>query len=317
MTAGHPAASLDALVAAELDAVPPPAVQALVREILARHGRSVVAILFYGSCRRDGDETGLHDLYVLTDGHRAFHRHALPAALNAVLPPNVMLWRAGAAGGATVRAKVAVMSRRQFTRRLRHGALDTTVWARFCQPATLAFARDEAARVWARQAMAKAVSTAALWAARLGPEEATPAEYWRLLFARTFGAELRVERGDRPARIHATAAAWYDAALVPAMARAGLRPVATAGGRIRPGLRRGARAGWAAAWAARRGLGKLLNVLRLVKAAFTFEGGADYLAWKVQRHSGVAVELTEWQRHNPILAAPAMLWRLYRRGAIR
>jgi hypothetical protein len=106
-------------------------------------------------------------------------------------------------------------------------------------------------------------------------------------------------------------------ALAPAMARAGLRAEATAEGRLRPGLRRRTRARWAVAWTARRALGKLLNLLRLTKAAFTFEGGADYLAWKVERHAGVTIELTDWQRRNPILAAPAMLWRLYRRGAVR
>jgi hypothetical protein len=298
-------ATLDGLIAAELDRPVPPGVRALVEEILARHGPGVAAVLFYGSCRRDADDTGLLDLYVLTDGARA------------VLPPTVLLHCATMAEGRVARAKVAVMSRRQFAGRLRPGALDTTVWARFCQPATLAYARDEGVREWARQAVTEAVTTAALWAARLGPEEAAPAEYWRLLFARTFGAELRAERGDRPARIHAAAGAWFDAILAPAMARAGLRAEAAADGRLRPGLPRRARAPWALAWAARRVLGKALNLLRLVKAGFTFEGGADYLAWKIGRHSGEAIELTEWQRRNPLLAAPAMLWRLYRRGAVR
>ena len=58
-------------------------------------------------------------------------------------------------------------------------------------------------------------------------------------------------------------------------------------------------------------------MLRLVKAASTFTGGPDYLAWKIERHSGVKVELTPWQRRHPILAAPGMFWRLYRRGAFR
>jgi hypothetical protein len=299
-------AALDELVTAELERPVPPGVRALVQEILARHAAgSVAAVLFYGSCRRDGDDTGLLDLYVLTDGARA------------VLPPTVLLRRAATAEGRVVRAKVAVMSRRQFARRLRPGAPDTTIWARFCQPSTLAYARDGAVRDWARQAVAQAVTTAALWAARLGPEEATPAGYWRHLFACTFGAELRAERGDRPARIHAAAAAYFDAALAPAMVRAGLDVATAADGRLRPGLPRRARALWRLAWAARRVFGKALNLMRLVKAGFTFEGGADYLAWKIGRHSGEAIELTEWQRRNPLLAAPAMLWRLYWRGAVR
>jgi O-acetylhomoserine/O-acetylserine sulfhydrylase-like pyridoxal-dependent enzyme len=67
----------------------------------------------------------------------------------------------------------------------------------------------------------------------------------------------------------------------------------------------------------RRACGKALNALRLAKAAFTFEGGADYIAWKIERHSGVALELADWHRRHPLLAAPALLWRLRRRGAAR
>lgn len=302
---------MDALVAAELGAPAPPQAVALARAIAAEHGACVAAVLLYGSCRRAGDASGLLDFYVLHDGSRAFHRRVPRAALEEVLPPTVLL-RAAADG---TRAKVAVMSRRRFARRLRPGGLDTTVWARFCQPSTLVYARDEAARAWVHRAVAEAVATGALWAARLGPGEATPAEYWRGLFARTYGAELRAERGGRAGLIHAASAAWFDAALAPALTRAGARPVCLPEGRLRPGLPGPGR--WGAAWASRRAAGKALNLARLVKAAFTFEGGADYLAWKISRHGGVTLQPTEWQRRHPLLAAPAVLWRLWRQGAVR
>jgi hypothetical protein len=55
----------------------------------------------------------------------------------------------------------------------------------------------------------------------------------------------------------------------------------------------------------------------LAKASWTFAGGADYLAWKISRHAGIPVEFTTWERRHPLLAAPFVLWRLARRGAIR
>jgi hypothetical protein len=64
-------------------------------------------------------------------------------------------------------------------------------------------------------------------------------------------------------------------------------------------------------------VGKLLNLARLVKAAFTFQGGLDYVLWKVKRHSGVEIQVTDWQRRHPVLAAPSLAWKLYRRGAFR
>jgi hypothetical protein len=236
----------------------------------------------------------------------------LPALFNALLPPNVLHWRIGSPAG-PLRAKVAVMSLRGFERRVRAEAVDTTIWARFCQPCTLIHARDPVVRRRVEQAVAQAVETAALWAVRLGPPAATPAEYWRGLFAHTYGAELRAERGNRPDRILADAEDWYGPTFPAALSRLGLSTRPDEEGRLRPGLV----GNWSRAWAMRRACGKALNVARLIKAAFTFDGGPDYLAAKVARHSGVTVELTPWQRRHPILAAPLLLWRLRRRGAVR
>jgi hypothetical protein len=64
-------------------------------------------------------------------------------------------------------------------------------------------------------------------------------------------------------------------------------------------------------------LGKILSALRLAKAVFTFDGGVEYILWKIERHSGVRAHTTPWQRRHPLLAAPGLAWRLYRRGAFR
>ena len=68
----------------------------------------------------------------------------------------------------------------------------------------------------------------------------------------------------------------------------------------------------AGAWRRRRVLGRPLNVARLMKAAFTFEGAARYAAWKIERHTGVPVTVTPWRERHPILAAPGVLWRVAR-----
>jgi len=58
--------------------------------------------------------------------------------------------------------------------------------------------------------------------------------------------------------------------------------------------------------------GKPLNLLRLAKASTTFDGAAAYAAWKIERHTGVAVPLTPWRERHPFLAAPGVLWRVWR-----
>ena len=70
-------------------------------------------------------------------------------------------------------------------------------------------------------------------------------------------------------------------------------------------------------WTWRRVEGKALSVLRLAKASFTFAGGAEYIAWKINRHAGTKIELKPWQRRHPLLAAISLLPRLLRSGAVR
>ena len=279
------AAELETLAASALASPAPEAAMAIARLIFAQHGDSVTAVLFYGACRRDGDGTGLLDIYVLYDRHRAFHRSAVLAALTAMLPPHVVFLRAGSAT-----AKVAALSRTQFARRVLPGSLDTTIWARFSQPATLLYARDVEARRWVAVTLARTVQTAVIWAWRLGPAGGGPAECWQALFARTYGAELRPERGNRPALIYGADRPWFD----------------TAFGLVQPGPHRR----WRAAWLVRRIYGKPLNLMRLVKAAMTFENGTDYLLAKLARHGAVRIVPSDWQRRHPLLAAPVLLWRI-------
>ena len=75
--------------------------------------------------------------------------------------------------------------------------------------------------------------------------------------------------------------------------------------------------GAAKAWRRFRRRGKWLSIIRLAKAATTFAGGADYLAWKINRHAGTQIEIRPWQRRWPILGALILLPRLFLRGAIR
>jgi hypothetical protein len=70
-------------------------------------------------------------------------------------------------------------------------------------------------------------------------------------------------------------------------------------------------------WLLRRLQGKFISLLRLIKAAFTFQGGADYLIWKLERHTGVPIEATPKMRRHPLIYGWGLMWRLYRRGVFR
>jgi len=274
--------ALRAAVAASLSRDVDPAVRGLARHLAARP--AVAAVLFYGNRLRAPEAHGLADLYVLTEGDAAYHGMGLAALGNRLLPPNVYhVDPPGAAAG-----KVAVMRLAAFRARMRPSSWDTTLWARFAQPAALLHARDEASRAEVAAALAEAWQTAAFWADRL----AADGDRWTALFTATYGAELRVEGGARPADIRAAAPGFYARidALLPQ------RPCDGADRR---------RAG--RAWRRRQRLGRGLNALRLAKAAFTFRGGRGYLISKIERHAG---PLPAWQRRALWLAAPAIILRL-------
>lgn len=238
------------------------------------------------------------------------------AAANRLLPPNVF-YEEALIGTQTLRAKVAVLSLAQFERGMRMSSLDTTLWARFTQPAVCAWRRDAAALAASAAAVASACTTAASWAARLGPQAASAQDFWRGLFRHTYATELRVERGERADAVLGFDPAYYEMLLPLAWKSAGIAFQLTAEGLLQPQIGAAQRRAAEKAWRRRQALGKPLNIARLAKAAFTFDNGADYLAWKIERHSGTKLVLSDWQRRHPILAAPAIIWRLKRRSVLR
>lgn len=292
---------LAARVAAALAAPVRPEVSAIAAE-LGREARAR-AVLFYGSNLRTGSLDGVLDFYVLLPGAQA--ERIWPRVSYREWPV------AQRAAGAVLRAKIATMALDAFARAARGESRDTTIWARFVQPAGLAWAADDAARSEVAEAIAGAAQTAARLAAALGPEKGAAEEFWRALFRATYRAEFRVERTGRENDILAVNAGHFDGLLPLAWEAAGVR-FARQGTCLTPRLGDRERARILAWWRARARLGKPLNLLRLAKASTTFEGAARYAAWKIERHTGVALELTPWREAHPLLAAPGALWRVWR-----
>lgn len=308
--------ALRSLVADGLAVPAPPILSVLVARLRARFGESLAAVLLYGSTLHHDDPTdGLVDLYAVVDSYPAAYRERRLRIFNALLPPNVFYVEAPGKG-ATLRAKYAVLSLEdleQGTTRWFHSYL----WARFAQPARLLYARAEADRHRIEGALAGAVVTfLRAGVPSLGPGEVSAQQIWRRALTLSYAAELRAER-DRAAHLSEIYRTDYErltAAAAPALE--GLL-VTLPGGWYRCAATEGMRRRSLGRWRLRRFQGRLLSVLRLAKAVFTFENGADYLAWKIERHTGVHIEVTPRLRRHPILLSPPVLWRLLRRGAVR
>jgi hypothetical protein len=280
------------LVAEELCLPVDPRVTAMAGAIAAAHGAASRAVLFYGSCLRQQQLDGLMlDFYLIVSDYRAAYTKRWLAAAHRLIPPNVFYFQHDG-----LAAKYAVLSEADFHRLNGPETSNVSVWARFAQPSRLVWAADEPARASAIAAVSRSAPTL-LAAAGPRPGEA-PLELWRRAFALTYSAELRAERTGRAASVVELEPERYARFAGPALAAAAaLRP---AGG-----------------WARRRIEGKALSVVRLAKASFTFAGGADYIAWKINRHAGTKIELKPWQRRHPLLAGLSLLPRLLRSGAVR
>lgn len=257
------------------------------------------AVLFYGSNLRTGSLEGVLDFYVLLPGPR--ERGIWPR----------VSYHEWLDAGATLRAKVATMTLAMFRAAAAGDLRDTTIWARFTQPAALAWSRDPVAEVEVHRAITAACVTAAKLAAVLGPASGPAEAFWTALFRATYQAELRVEPPGRERAILAVNAAHF-AGLLPLALDAGGIAYDQQGEIIAPRIDKAARVEVQRWWTRRRRFGKALNLLRLLKATTTFDGAARYAAWKLERHTGVAVKLTPWRERHPLLAAPGVLWQLWR-----
>jgi len=291
---------LASIISDELSAPVPPEATHMARTLCEDWGAGVSAILFYGSCLRTSDlDNKILDFYVLVDTYAAFHKSRIKRWLNAAFPPNVY-YRQTRLGDMDVRAKVAVLALSQFEAAARGQTVLPAIWARFSQPCRLLHARDATVQERVVAAVARAAETFVRETSAVLKEGWTSEQLWTEGLALTYRTELRTERPGRSKEIYEADKARYDAVTV-----AVGKTVPTS--RIRANLK----------WAWWRLAGKLYSVLRLIKAAFTFSGGPDYICWKIRQHSGVEITLTPWQRRHPILASTVLFWKLHRRGAIR
>lgn len=305
--------SLTQLVAEELAVPAQPGVPEFAQHIAAQYGAASRAVLFYGSCLRSEQLEGeMLDFYLIVSDYEAAYGKGWLAKWNRRLPPNVFPFQHGG-----LVAKVAILSEQDFHDLNRPGASAVSVWARFSQPSRLVWCADDDARQAAILAISGAAPTLLNAALAHVEREGDVADLWQSGYQMTYGAELRAERKDRPSSV-----IKFDPARYERFGRAALHHTMVAnevrGGKIhllpdpeRRIVQEQRR------WPALRRRGKFLTVARLAKAAFTYAGGIDYLAWKVNRHAGTAIQVRPWQRRWPLLAALFLVPKLLAKGAVR
>ncbi|MBZ9647835.1 MULTISPECIES: hypothetical protein [Sphingomonadaceae] len=285
------------LVTAELSAPADPRAAAMAGALAAKYPQAARAVLFYGSCLREQNLDGLMlDFYLIVSDYPAAYGQSWLARANRLIPPNVFPFEHQG-----LIAKYAVLSEADFARLNGMEADNVSVWARFAQPSRLLWAADDLARQRAVAAVAQAAPTLLALARPMAEGQGDALALWRTGFTLTYNAELRAEKKGRSLSIVDADPERYRRVGEAALADGLPSSPADAPARWR-GLQR---------------RGKRLSVIRLAKASFTYAGGIDYLAWKINRHAGTQIAIKPWQRRWPLLGALTLLPRLFRGGAIR
>ena len=287
---------LQELVAAELSAPTDPRINAIAAAIADKHGSAALGVLFYGSCLREKQLDGrMLDFYLIVSDYRAAYARRWLAIANRLIPPNVFYFEHSG-----LVAKFAVLSEADFAHECLPDAWTVSTVARFAQPSRLVWSASEAVTERIIAIVSRAAPTLLGWTLSIAPKNVATIDLWKSAFSLTFGAELRAERTDRSAQIVDTDPQRYERFADAAAIR-----------QDGPGAKG---ASW---WRAKQRHGKFYSVARLAKATLTFAGGADYIAWKINRHAGTKISLKPWQRRHPLLAGISLLPRLLKSGAVR
>lgn len=274
-------------------------------------------IALYGSCLRSNNYTdGILDFYVIVENYQEAYDNPFFAILNKALPPNVFYIESNI-GDETLRAKYAVISTEDFYKATNNW-FHPYVWARFAQPVRLIYAKDDNLRRSFYQCLSSSViryineTLPVLQDGMVSSEQ-----IWTNALELSYAAELRPERIERCKEIVRQSlndlSKIFDLAL-PAFNC--IQPLSeTKGYLITCDTKQKNK--YHLRWLARRWQGKILSILRLMKAVFTFHDCVEYAVWKINRHSGIKIEITPALKKFPILLGFKVLWQLLRRGAIR
>jgi hypothetical protein len=288
-------------------------------------GPATAALLHYGShAQRSGTgPESAWDFFVIVDEYRAAYQTlastrppgfsaARAAFLNRLLPPNVL--SITAADGPEPRlAKCCVLSLNDLDRACSAAPADHFVRARLFQQIQLLQWRDASCRERVTAAVISARRETFTWGRPFLPDRFDAAGYARTLLEVSYASEIRPEDDRRVDALMAsqgeTLVPMYDALLASLAARGRLARV---GDRYRDPRPPGAMArALARAWF---GWSKVRATLRWAKYVALYDDWLEYLVRKVERRSGVDLELTPRERRWPLVFLWPKLVRFLGRG---
>jgi hypothetical protein len=282
----------------------------LAGTLAACSGDSVDAVLLYGShlLGTAPDRHSALDLVVVVDDYGAFYRalsaagesHRPPwlmAALARVLPPNVVAF---APRDAAALAKCLIVSRADLVNGLSERARDHFLRARLVQRVAVVFARSALREAWMEDLLARARAGVLDWIGPFLDEPFDAESLGHRILEVCYRAEIRPEAANRADTVFRAQREHFREHLLPVLESALAKGVLLRSGE-------GYRFGVPPSSAWRRRLrwyffrSKVRVTARWAKHPITFDNWLPYVVRKVERRTGLKVELTERERRWPVV----------------
>lgn len=294
--------------------VPPPEIRGLVDALIEAGGGAVRAIILFGSqlVRASPDLHSAWDLVVVVDRYGPFHRalvaaghHRRPAwllsALGRMLPPNITAFQVHESGPV---AKCAIVSAPAFERALGPRARDHFLKGRMVQQVAPIWVRSAADARWVEECLGAARQDVLRWAGPFVEQPFTGSDLAHRMLQVSYGGEVRPESANRVEAVFQAQRAYltrtYEAVLREAERQGRVRSVGEGRFALDPPMGPGdrLRTGLYFAWS------KVRATLRWGKHILTFNDWLTYIQKKVERRTGLEIEISPWERRLPLL----LLW---------
>jgi uncharacterized membrane protein YcgQ (UPF0703/DUF1980 family) len=287
-----------------------PVLKAFVDDINAQLDDSVISIIFYGSCLRSQKyDDAMLDFYVIVDEYKNCYSSRLEAIVNSILPPNVYFLPTHV-GEKKYISKYAVISYQQLVSNVSEKSFHPYFWARFCQPISTLYLKNDQARKDIVNIQVLAVETFLLATRDNSYQSASydNQSIWVRGFELTYAAELRAESKGRAKQIFENNKEFYSGITQTLQSDSSKSLFIESSKSHRLFL---------LSWRMRNILGRCLSIMRLFKASFTFKNGVDYIAWKIERHTGEKINVSPRLRKFPWIFAWPILFKLLSKRTIK
>jgi hypothetical protein len=292
----------------------PPGVRESLAILTDACGRNLVGVIFFGSLLLDTspDADSAADLFVIVEDYRSFYqdigsrlpaarRASIMAALNRVLPPNIIY--IGDPGDLRAGAKCFIIDERDLAACLSTSSRDYFCRGRLTQRVQTVYARSPEDRMVLEELLEGARRSAVDWVPIYLGETFSAKEFCFRMLEVSFAGEIRPESRARVREVFSAQETYfrlmYGRILEEAVAEEKLRRVDGQYALIeRPVFSTRIR------WRLFFHKSRVRATLRWGKYMLTFDDWLDYITRKVERRTGVHTELTQSQRRLPAL----LLW---------